>query len=115
MPQHVRDEVQIRGLVDLRDDDGVEVFGVQDGVEVVEREARGDVVDADGELGDVGGSARGGEELLDVLAGGGFVGRGYAVFEVVAGCVDAEGVRFLEEFGGGRGDWMACVSSCLVF
>lgn len=80
---YVGDEVEVRGFVYFRDDDGVEVGGAEDCGEVFEGEARGDGIDADGELGDVGGSAGLREEGEDVGAGGGFLGGGHAVFEVV--------------------------------
>lgn len=45
-----------------------------------------------------------GEELDKVLARGGFLGWGNAVFEVVGYSVYCEATGLLEEFGGGRRD-----------
>ncbi len=80
------------------------MFGLEDGGEVGEGEARGDGVDADAELGDVRGAGGRGEEGEDVGAGGGLLGEGDGVLEVVGDGVGGEGEGFLEEFGGGGGD-----------
>lgn len=45
-----------------------------------------------------------GEDMPDVFPGGGFLGQGDGVFEVVGDAVDSEGEGFLEHFGRGTGD-----------
>jgi hypothetical protein len=50
---------------------------------------------------------------VDIVAGGGFVGRCYTIFEIVGYGVDGEGVGFLKEFGGGGGDFV-CISRVVV-
>jgi hypothetical protein len=44
------------------------------------------------------------EEGENVGSGGGLLGRGYGVFEVVGYGVYGEGTGFLEKFGGGGRD-----------
>jgi hypothetical protein len=66
---------------------------------------RGDGVDADAELGDVRGPWAG-EEGEEGGAGGGFLGGGDGVLEVVGDGVGGEAVGFLEESWGGGGDWV---------
>lgn len=76
---------------------------MEDGGEVLEREAAGYSVYADAELGDV---WRAGlrEEGEDVGSRGGFLGGCYAIFEVVGDCVGGEGAGFFEKLGGGGWD-----------
>ncbi len=102
--QDVCYEGEVGGLVYLWDDEGVEVRGLEDGGEIVEGEAGGDGVDADGDFSD-GWRGRGLQEGEQVGAGLGFLGGGDGVFEVVGYGVDGEGAGFLEEFGGGGGDF----------
>ena len=51
-----------------------------------------------------------GEEGEDVGTSGGFLGGCYAVFEVVGYRVYCETAGFLEEFGGGGGDFFVSLA-----
>lgn len=106
VPQHVGDEGEVRGAVDLGHDDGVDVSRLEDGDQVGEGEARGNGVDAYGELGDVGRGPRGRrEEGEEGLPGGGLLRGRHGVFEVVGDGVEGwEGQGLLEELGGGCWD-----------
>ena len=96
LAQDVGDEVQVAGAVYFGDDEGVEVFALEDLGEVLQGEAGGDAVDSDGLFADAGGAVAV-QDCEDVGAGFGFFVYCDAVFEVVGYAVDGEGAGFFEE------------------
>lgn len=100
---HVADKGEVAGRVDFRDDEGGQVRGLEDSLQVGEGEAAAHAVDADCAFADVTG---GGERDFggDEGAGVGFLGGGYAVFQVVSEAVGCQGAGFVEVALGGAGD-----------